>query len=299
MVDEFIKMVSERNHFQNKLLKEWNINENEYLEFENILKFYVAEQGYPLEFLADSYSFINTMVMEETYFFERNKKYRFSSFEEVNQRVYQNDTYMKKYMLGLCISDYIWIQHLEILRWFEQDIKNQSELKRNSYLEIGPGLGQYLIKALRYGRFKDYLAVDLSPTSVDQCKKYLAYCGIDDAGYHILQKDFFEFTTETKFDYIVMGEVLEHVERPLQMLKKIRSLLNDDGRAFIATVINAPAIDHIYLFRSKEEVLSMAQEAGFLVEDYICITAGGVSMDKAVKYKHAVNIAMILKGNRE
>ena len=37
MVDEFIKMVSERNHFQNKLLKEWNINENEYLEFENIL----------------------------------------------------------------------------------------------------------------------------------------------------------------------------------------------------------------------------------------------------------------------
>ncbi len=296
MVDEFIQLVSIRNQFQKKLLKDWNITEEERQDFENVLKFYTAKQGYSLEFLVDAYSFINQMVVEESYFFERNRRYRYSSFEEVNSWVYQNDDYMKKYMLGLCISDYIWIQHLEILRWFEKMLKSQSGEQKNNYLEIGPGHGQFFMKALQYGGFRDYLAVDLSPTSVDQCKKYMAYCGIDEAKYRILQKDFFDFSQEQKFDYIVMGEVLEHVEKPFEMLKKIRSLLSDEGRAFITTVINAPAVDHIYLFHSQEEVLAMAKEAGFEIEDHICITAGGIPMEKAVKRRYAVNIAMVLKG---
>lgn len=299
MINEFIQLVSESNQFQKKLLKDWNINDEEQQELEKILAFYTKEQGYPMEFLADSYNFINTMVMEETYYFERNKTYRFTSFEEVNEKVYQNDGYMKKYMIGLCISDYIWIQHLEILRWFRWNLKNLSEIGRDSYLEIGPGLGQYLSKALKYGKFQDYLAVDLSPTSVEQCKKYMTYCGIDETKYCILQKDFFNLSSEQKFDFIVMGEVLEHVEQPLEMMKKIHSLLNEHGRAFITTVINAPAVDHIYLFRSEQEVLAMVQQAGFVVEDHICITAGGIPMEQAVKRRYAINIAMILKGNAE
>lgn len=137
MVDDFIQLISNRNQFQKKLLKDWKITEAERQDFENILNFYTVEQGYTLEFLADAYSFINQMVVEESYFFERNRRYRYSSFDEVNSLVYQNDGYMKKYMVGLCISDYIWIQHLEILRWFEQALSNQSGVKKKHYLEIG------------------------------------------------------------------------------------------------------------------------------------------------------------------
>lgn len=89
-------------------------------------------------------------------------------------------------------------------------------------------------------------------------------------------------------------EVLEYVEEPLKMLKKINSLLSHGGKAFITTVINAPAIDHIYLFSTPEEVLDMAGEAGFTVCDYICATEGDASMEKARKKKMTVNIAMIL-----
>ncbi len=118
---------------------------------------------------------------------------------------------------------------------------------------------------------------------------------MDKTGYRIQQEDFFDFSAEKQFDFIVMGEVLEHVEQPEAMLEKINSLLAKTGRAFITTVINAPAIDHIYLFCSKEEVLDMVQRAGFLVEDCICVTAGDISLEKAVKHKFAVDIAMILK----
>ena len=91
-----------------------------------------------------------------------------------------------------------------------------------------------------------------------------------------------------------MGEVLEHVEKPLEMLEKIYELISEKGKAFITTVINAPTLDHIYLFRNIEEVLEIAKSAGFKVVDYFCSTAGDISIEKAIKKKQAINIAMIL-----
>lgn len=78
------------------------------------------------------------------------------------------------------------------------------------------------------------------------------------------------------------------------MLKRIHELLNVDGKAFITTVINAPTLDHIYLFNNIEEVLNMTREAGFTIIDYECSTAGDISMEKAIKKKQAINIGMIL-----
>ncbi len=295
MVDEFIRMLAERNQFQKRLLQEQELKEEERQGLKNILAFYMEKQGYSLELLAEAWYFINDMVMEETYYFVKNGSYRYSTFEEVNEKVYQNDEYMKKYMIGLSISDYLWLQHRKMFQWFGKVLESIKNRGGDGYLEIGSGLGQYLIRALKSKCFNDYLAVDLSPTSVKQCEEYLCYLGMDKTGYRIQQEDFFDFSAEKQFDFIVMGEVLEHVEQPEAMLEKINSLLAKTGRAFITTVINAPAIDHIYLFCSKEEVLDMVQRAGFLVEDCICVTAGDISLEKAVKHKFAVDIAMVLK----
>jgi hypothetical protein len=91
-----------------------------------------------------------------------------------------------------------------------------------------------------------------------------------------------------------MGEVLEHVEQPFAMMKQIYKLLDEHGLAFITTVINAPTIDHIYLFETIESVLNMAKEAGFQVIEYRCETAGGIKLEKAIKKKQAITIAMFL-----
>ncbi len=303
LLQDFINIVSEGSSFQKAYLEEWSKNAYYKKELELLLEFYLNQCGYDLAFLAEAYNFINEMVMEETYYFIQNGTYRHSTFAEVNDRVYQNKEYMTKYMCGLTISDHIWHQHIEMLSYFEAFLGNASG---DRYLEIGPGFGQYLLRAIEKDGFKRYLAVDLSEASVQGCKNFIKYrnkarketvqIALEEnmeGKYAVLQKNFFEFDAKEKFDCIVMGEVLEHVEEPLQMLEKISSLLTKDGTAFLTTVINAPAIDHIYLFSTIDEVLEMVKDAGLQVKDYICAVAGNMPLEQALRKKRAITIAMI------
>lgn len=291
-IDIFVQLVSAKSELQKRYLSDWQACDAEKRELASILNFYCECCDFDIEFIADSYIFINEMIIDEQYYFARNGKYRNSTFEEVNKRVYQNQEYMMKYMIGLTISDYIWIQHLEMIRYFEKLLED-SKLSRGRYLEIGPGFGQFLTRAIKKDLWEEYLAIDISPVSVEQCRKYLKYCSIKDSGcVNIALQDFFLFDTDVKFENVVCGEVLEHVEDPLKMLKKIYFLLSKGGTAFITTVINAPAVDHIYLFSTAQEVLDMAKAAGFAIYDYMCAAAGG-TVEAAEKKKRTINIALL------
>lgn len=295
MVSEFIEIVCNRDELQSKQLQKLELGKKEAEELENVLHFLTDEYQCGLDFLADSYLFVVNMIKEEQYYFVANGRYRNSTFEDVNRAVYQNQEYMEKYMIGLSLSDYLWKQHLKMISFFEDIIE---KLKGDCYLEIGPGFGQYFIRAMQVHGYKKYLAVDISPTSVKKCQAYLKYCGIQENEYKVMKQNFFEFSSVEKFDFIVMGEVLEHVEDPLKMLQKIASLLKGNGLAYIATVINTPAIDHIYLFHSEKEVFDLVETAGFEVKSYICAPAGEMSMETAQKRNLSVNIAMLLS-NKE
>ncbi|MCI9462644.1 MAG: methyltransferase domain-containing protein [Lachnospiraceae bacterium] len=291
IVQMFIDQVSEKDELQNKYLRNWSVTDSEKEELNIILTFFMEELHYDLDFIVETYLFINNMVMEETYYFIRHGRYRYSTFAEVNKLVYDNHEYMEKYMMGLSISDYIWTNHIKMLRYFE---KNSTIFTGERYLEIGPGFGQYLVKAILNCNFHDYSACDVSKTSVEGTNRFLNYRNLAEK-CTVQEKNFFEYTSDEKFDCIVMGEVLEHVEEPMQMLRKINDLLEESGKAFITTVINAPTLDHIYLFGSIEEVLDMAREAGFGILDYTYATEGDIALEKAKKRKQTINIAMILE----
>lgn len=291
LLNKFIQRVVEKNEFQKKYLENWEASRQEKEELQTILGFFMEELHYDLDFIGEAYLFINNMVMEETYYFVQNGRYRNSSFEEVNRMVYNNPDYMEKYMIGLSISDYIWINHIKMLRYFS---KNIGFLSGKNYLEIGPGFGQYLVRAIVMDSFEKYCACDISKTSVNRSNQYLRYRGLADK-CTVAEADFFQYKSDENFDCIVMGEVLEHVERPLQMLEKIYELLNQKGKAFVTTVINAPAVDHIFLFKNVEQVLELTEEAGFKIFDYLCVTEGDISLEKAIKKRRAIDIAMILE----
>lgn len=291
LVKIFIDEVSEKSELQKKYLENWQITDDEIDELNIILHFFIEEFNYEMDFIVDAYLFINNMAMEETYYFIRNGKYRNSTFEEVNEIVYANPEYMKKYMMGLSILDYTSSFHLKMLRYFEN---NMNMFSGKRYLEIGPGFGQYLIKVILNCNFEKFCACDISKTSVDGSNAYLKYRNLSDK-CTVIEKDFFQFVSEESFDCILMGEVLEHVEQPLMMLNKIYELLNRGGKAFITTVINTPTVDHISLFSSIEQVVDLVKDAGFKVIDYMYATEGNLSLEKVVKRKQAISIALILE----
>lgn len=226
ILEEFLDIVSRESPFQKRYLEKWDLKESEKEELETFLKFFVEYYGYTINELADNYLFINNMIMEETLYFKRNGTYRHSTLKSVEEQVYKNEEYMTKYMCGLSISDYIWAPHIKMLRYFEDSIK---EMHGERYLEIGPGFGQYLLRAISGGQFQELLAVDLSETSVKKCRDYMAYRHVPMDVCKIQNMDFFDFSSEEMFDCIVMGEVLEHVEAPLKMLEKIYDLLIGGG----------------------------------------------------------------------
>ena len=292
LVNQFIENVAAKDHFQCKALRKIVSLDEEKNNFECFLQFCIQKEGKTIDELTDAYLFLINMFREETYYFVRNGKYRFNKYDEVANSVYGNPEYMEKYMIGVHISDYIMFPHLKMMRFFDENLTNLSK-NGGGYLEIGPGSGQFFIKALRNGCFSEYNACDLSPTSVKLCNDYLKFLGMTN-NYKIECKNFFNYDKDKKYNCIVMGEVLEHVEDPALMLKQLYELLNVGGKAFITTVINGPCIDHIYLFHNKEEVLELMHKVGFTVVNYILAIEGDVSLEKAEKKKYTIDIAMIL-----
>ena len=55
------------------------------------------------------------------------------------------------------------------------------------------------------------------------------------------------------------------MENPLEFLKGLYSMLREGGIGFFSAAVNAPNADHIYLYRSPQEVAKQIKQAGFKI----------------------------------
>jgi len=266
-------------------------------EEEQILSSYITflvQDGKSIPYIAECYNKLVTDVVKEQLFFLKHKRYRFSKFSDVESHVYYNDTFMEKYMIGLGISTFLWPQHLKIHRFF---LKSLPLNAKGNYLEIGPGHGFFFMDAIKRSAYTFFEGIDISPKSVLLTNKMIKsnfFGGFEN--YSIVQADFTRFTPEKKYDAIIMGEVLEHVERPDFLLRKIHSIANYDSFIFLTTVINAPVIDHIYLFDSIESIEKMMSDAHFSIQEIFLAPAyDKYSIEDNLNKKLPIDLALILK----
>lgn len=250
------------------------------------------DSGINLDRLSEAYRVISTDTLREQIYFRRNGRYRYSTFSEVADKVYFDEAYMSNYMYGLALTQHLWPNHLEISRFFRESLPGAHS---GRYLEVGPGHGAYFRLAIRSGKFDTCFGVDISPTSLALTRALLESEPTNGTRWTLLESDFLTMdAAQARFDTIVMGEVLEHVEAPALFLEKLFQLANPGATVFITTAVNAPAVDHIYLYRTVEEVERMAEQAGFVVADKLATAYPGCTMEQTVAQSLPINVALVL-----
>ncbi|HEY5993185.1 MAG TPA: class I SAM-dependent methyltransferase [Gallionellaceae bacterium] len=120
------------------------------------------------------------------------------------------------------------------LKWYPERIVKFSG-GATSLLELGLGHG---ITADVFGRhFGRHVVIDASPAVIANFRQRFP-----DSKADIVESYFESFQTDERFDVIVFGYILEHVDDPVQILKHFRPFLAPGGRMFV-TVPNAEVLN--------------------------------------------------------
>jgi 2-polyprenyl-3-methyl-5-hydroxy-6-metoxy-1,4-benzoquinol methylase len=113
-----------------------------------------------------------------------------------------------------------------ILKWYPERVK-QLTRSTHTMLELGIGHGYTTSAFARH--FARHVVIDGSQSVIDKFREQFPDCGAE------LVKGYFEdFDTDERFDIVMMGFVLEHVNDPGRILRQFRRFLKPDGRCFIA-----------------------------------------------------------------
>jgi 2-polyprenyl-3-methyl-5-hydroxy-6-metoxy-1,4-benzoquinol methylase len=101
-----------------------------------------------------------------------------------------------------------------------------------SCLELGPAEGIATAELVK--RFADLTCVDGAPSFCAALKERYPAVAVECTLFE-------QYETKRRFDNIVLGHVLEHVDDPVEILTRVREWLGPDGRVF-AAVPNARSV---------------------------------------------------------
>ena len=121
-----------------------------------------------------------------------------------------------------------------LLTWYPQRIVMNSK-DAKSVLELG--LGHGLTTNIFSSIFERHVVLEGSPAVIRNFKEKFPGCRAK-----IVETNFEEFDTEEKFDVIVMGFILEHVDDPFAIISRYKDFLSRGGKMFLA-VPNAEGLN--------------------------------------------------------
>jgi SAM-dependent methyltransferase len=212
----------------------------------------------------DGYAEFCTDALRSQIYFERKGIYKASSYAEVAESCYHNSDFMLRcYLPGMFLSHFIWPHHHRMLGYF-RGLKHHLSSVR-TFSEVGTGCGMYSKEALELLPEVRGVGYDISSYSLSFTERVIGAFGLCDR-YRIEVRDIVT-TTPAPEDFVICQEVLEHLENPAEFVCFLFDMTKPGGLAYITAAINASHVDHIYLYRSPDDVLHHLTEAGFEIID--------------------------------
>jgi ubiquinone/menaquinone biosynthesis C-methylase UbiE len=234
--------------------------------------------------VADYRFLCEEIVLPEEIFFRREGHYRLSSFAEANAEVYENGPFMDRYMNGLLFSNVIWHNHSHAMTDYVTRYLPRLPTAAD-HLEIGPGHGIFMYFAALAANIGSVTGWDLSPASIAKTTHALETLGIT-RPVRLIEQDMFDVgdpAPDDMVDSIVMSEILEHVENPVEALRSAARSLRPGGHLWINVPANSPSPDHIFLVNSPEHANQIVRDAGLEVVASAAYPMMGASLEKAAK----------------
>jgi 2-polyprenyl-3-methyl-5-hydroxy-6-metoxy-1,4-benzoquinol methylase len=139
-----------------------------------------------------------------------------------------------------------------------------------SCCEIGIGHGLLTGLVVRDNPGAHALGLDVSAASPTIAAQVLRLLGIAADRVDVVVGDAIERPAPEPrplFEAGICAEVLEHVPDPAALLTALRSRLALGVPAFLTAAINMESVDHLYLFRTDDEVVELVERAGFQVQE--------------------------------
>lgn len=212
----------------------------------------------------DGYAEFCTDALRAQIYFERKGKYKASSYAEVAEACYHNPDFMLRcYLPGMFLSHFIWPHHHRMLGYFRGLKPHLASVR--TFSEVGTGCGMYSKEALALLPEVRGAGYDISSHSLSFTERVIKSFGLGDR-YRTEVRDIVANTPEPA-DFVICQEVLEHLENPAEFVCSLFDMTKPGGLAYISAAINASHVDHIYLYRSPDEVLHHLTEAGFQIVD--------------------------------
>lgn len=124
------------------------------------------------------------------------------------------------------------------------------------FIGCGPGLELELVKA----KIDNLYAYDLTIDSFLLAKH---------PEVQFREEYFTGENASVSFDCIYLIELLEHLEKPYDLLERCRNVLSHGGKIYLTTATNIPQFDHLYNFESGHEIFEEKIQALGLSIEYM------------------------------
>lgn len=268
-------------------------------QFVSLYAPYLATAGLSWETVGDAYLTMVGQVGEARLHFMRTGNYPARDQTEAREQVYDRPEVMRPYMLGLAVSQFLWSHHFACKNFFERQAEALSSLRR--ILEVGSGHGWFTFRMLDLCPPTERLTVlDISPTSLELTKgllRTLRPAAVDEIEF--IEADLMTHERPEHYDFVVLSEVLEHVDDPAGTLTHLHAQLAPGGFLYLNTCANCPAIDHAYHFRSCREISSLVRECGYEVVEEAYLPSENLPPEELERRQLDVSyVAILRKGGR-
>jgi len=171
----------------------------------------------------------------------------------------------------------------------------KKKIKNKEVLDVGCGAGRLSIMMAHVARHVE--GFDFSETAVEIAKKNAVCCGIKNVNFFVEELE--KFPLKKRYDVITLIGVLEHVEDPVNTLKKLNKLLKRNGYLIVAcpNFMNFRGYTYMTLLKLFELPMSLAdlrqvsyldmrdwvKKTGFMIEKSVGALYNFAWTEKAVK----------------